>query len=313
MNWSLAFRIFYTTFYTLLLILLIALLLITPGDAIRQALNNSQLYNVFVIAGCYLLTVILAFLIYASRLYTTRSVLAAIPKTWIPIEKGDVGKSVRKMVVESLASSAIIAWNARPRIDETSTETEMKWDIRHDGWSSPAGDMQHIQYMEVILELPHLIEAKAVSLTPSLRRENGPLREYIAYLVDLDVIPESEFINAYERARFAGVALSDVEFAELMGLFAELLRSMRPADPALLSEADDASSIYAPSTTPSARSGSQDTVRTVRRTISRTLQRQPSTTSSLRSYTSSVIRLRPSASSSELPYTLHPEFSRIRT
>src|SRR5271155_5474790 len=97
------FSLFYTSFFTILNIVLFALILITPADAIHQALNNNQLYNVFVIAGCYLLTVVLAILIYGSRLYTNRSVLAAIPKAWIPVEKGDVNEKVRRMIMESLS------------------------------------------------------------------------------------------------------------------------------------------------------------------------------------------------------------------
>lgn len=116
MQSELLFRFLYNSFFTLLAIILIALLLITPADAIHQALNNNQLYNVFVVAGCYLLTLILASLIYASRLYTNRTVLAAIPKTYIPVEKGDVGKRVRKMIAESLNRSALIAWESSPRI-----------------------------------------------------------------------------------------------------------------------------------------------------------------------------------------------------
>src|ERR1700694_1834863 len=110
------FRIYYSTFFTFLSIILLALLLITPADAINQALNNNQLYNVFVIAGGYLLTLVLALIIYASRLYTNRTIIAGIPKAWIPVENGDVRKSVRKMIEESLSRSAVIAWNARPRV-----------------------------------------------------------------------------------------------------------------------------------------------------------------------------------------------------
>ncbi|RKF63502.1 putative sucrase ferredoxin domain-containing protein [Erysiphe neolycopersici] len=109
-------RFIYVGLYAFLNIILAVLLLVTPGDAIRQALDNNQLYNVFVISGCYLLTLLLAIILYTSRLYIDSATLKAIPKTWIPVESGDVNKKVRKMVVASLDRSAVIAWNSRPRI-----------------------------------------------------------------------------------------------------------------------------------------------------------------------------------------------------
>lgn len=353
MNGRLLFRIFYTTFFTILNIVLLALLLITPADAIRQALNNDQLYNVFVIAGCYLLTVLLAILIYASRLYTNKSVLQGIPKTWIPIEKGEVSKSVRKMIEASLRRSAAIAWDSRPRIasqptiivnepdsrdavaripesepdmvekgkgrDRTFlrkhiTHTEKDelivaipphqpvWgDIAHNGWSSPTSpDLPNLQYTTVILELPHLIEARAVSMAPSdpesttnppmpdlravdaLQRPSAMgLRDYIGHLISIGVFtsPKTDFLAAYEQARFAPQPLSEPEFRHLMAQFADLLRDIQPLNPAILASLDvdhpesdiddDVSSTSTPRSrslasvhTPSSRSGSEGTIRT---------------------------------------------------
>lgn len=108
-------QLLYSSTFTLLFVCLLCLLLITPGDIIRQALSNDQTYNVFVIAGVYLLTLVSAIILYASRLYTNRVVLAGIPKGWIPIEEGEVSKRVRSMVAAGLARSLAIADAARPR------------------------------------------------------------------------------------------------------------------------------------------------------------------------------------------------------
>jgi hypothetical protein len=304
----LLFRIFYTSFFTILNIALVALLLITPGDAIRQALSNKQLYNVFVVAGCYLLTVILAILIYASRLYTNRTVLTAIPKNWIPIEKGEVNTKVRKMIVASLSRNAVIAWDARPRVEPTPaaivSEPERRdpiavssdleklgrgkkkgllhkrtrdleneeetvvipppqpvWgDISHDGWASPTSpDLPNLQFTTVILELPHLIEARAVSLAPPdpkspservmpnieavqllQRPASMGLRDYINHLIAINVIRTPsitmEFVDKYEYARFGTRALGEHAFRDLMKLFAEILRGMMPLSPGILLE-----------------------------------------------------------------------------
>jgi len=286
----LLFRIFYNSFYTLLSIVLLALILITPSDAIRQALSNRQLYNVFVIAACYFVTALLALLIYASRIYTTRSVLAGIPKTFIPIEEGDVTAAVRAMIGDGLKRSALVAWNARPRVpgdlnaavdvglacplpeEQKEPKTrriarkyhrllstarrqregveeralvpsdESVWgEIRHSGWSSPTSpDLANLHYTPVILELPHLIEAKAVSLSgptqESLTLLPRPmqmgLREYVVYLLELGVLareaPWKAFLEGYEYARFSCAPLTEPEFRRLMHLFADVLRGVRP-------------------------------------------------------------------------------------
>ena len=45
--------------------------------------------------------------------------IAAIPKTWIPVEQGDVSKSVREMIVTALRRSAVVAWDAQPHAEQT--------------------------------------------------------------------------------------------------------------------------------------------------------------------------------------------------
>lgn len=181
------FRIFYSVVFSILSFLLFLLILLTPADAIYQCYKNDQLVSIFVITGAYVITFILAGLIYASRIYTNRSTLSGIPKAWIPVEKADVGKSVRRLVVEGLARSSIIAYQARPRDttgEESGPEREGEdaldqgltisnrdhppWgDISHPGWSPPSSsDLPDLEYEPVIEELPNLIEAKAVFLAP---------------------------------------------------------------------------------------------------------------------------------------------------
>lgn len=350
MNRHTLFRWWYGGIFFLLNLGLLVLLVITPGDAIRQALSNDQLYNVFVIAGCYLLTVVLAFLIYFARLYTNKSVLKAIPKNWIPIEKGEVNDKVRKIIIAQLSRSAAIAWDSRPRIPQQPativSEPENKdpvavsakdepevdekhglfhwshptekneqtvtippprpvWgDILHNGWSSPTSpDLPSLQYTTVILELPHLIEARAVSLAPpdpqSISEPPLPdvravevlqrpaamgLRDYISRLSSIGIMKDpsiaAEFLTNYEFARFSGKPLTEQQFRDLMGHFADLLRNMGPLSPAILaslgidppeSDIDDESSTSTPVTPRSrslassgavSRGGSRGTIRT---------------------------------------------------
>lgn len=109
------FRIWYSTTYTTILLLLLLILAITPGDTIYQSIKQSQIQKLFVIGGAYLLTFLIVLLIYSTRIYTHRTVLAAIPKGFIPVEDGELGKGVRRIVVKHLARSAIVAWDSRPR------------------------------------------------------------------------------------------------------------------------------------------------------------------------------------------------------
>ncbi|KAI1337388.1 hypothetical protein F5Y15DRAFT_391263 [Xylariaceae sp. FL0016] len=114
---GLFFRIVYNSIYVLLCLILAVLLLIVPADFVEQALRSThQLINLIVIAIVYVLTVLIVAFVYVLRLYVTRTVLASIPKTRIPIEKGDVGKEVRNMILASISRSAAVAWEARPKV-----------------------------------------------------------------------------------------------------------------------------------------------------------------------------------------------------
>jgi hypothetical protein len=285
---QLLFRVFYSTTYTVVFLVLVAYILLTPSDTIYQAYKSGRYVDIFVIAGVYVLTALIAILIYASRLYTNRSVLQSIPKTYMPIEKEDLPtKAVTRMIADALARSAVIAYEAQPRVPkpEDSSPTasarisalspsvnkvpnaEPTWGhIAHPGWSSPASpDLPNLQYATVIAELADLIEARAVSLAPSdplappnvdgtpmpdervveiLQRpaEMG-LREYMGQLIELQVVKDTflahEFLNLYERARFAPDPLTEVEFRALMGIFAEILRGMTGLDPLILAEIEE--------------------------------------------------------------------------
>ncbi|KAJ4989698.1 sucrase/ferredoxin domain-containing protein [Stagonosporopsis vannaccii] len=109
------FRIWYSTTYTTLLIILLILLCASPGDIIYQTIRTAEIPKLFVIGGVYVLTAIIVILVYSTRIYTNRSVLQAIPKPYVPVEEGEVGKMVRKMIVKHLRRSAIVAWDSRPR------------------------------------------------------------------------------------------------------------------------------------------------------------------------------------------------------
>ena len=157
---------------------------------------------------------------------------------------------------------------------DTVTGFEPAWGvISHPGWSSPCSpDLPNLHYEPVVRELSHLIEAKAVSLAPSdplfsyepdlnldgeeedaeapipdpvavellQRPASMGLRDYLSHLatvgmVDLEPLA-SDFVARYEYARYSGEELDEGDFRALMGVFAEILRGMRPLDVGIVEE-----------------------------------------------------------------------------
>lgn len=306
------FRVIYDSFYVFLSLIVLLLLLVTPADNVRLALQNRQNLHVLTTVVCLSATLLFVVLLYFARLYVNRTALANIPKPWIPIGRGEVNKSVRKMIVAGLSRSAAIAYESKPRATPARPPTAMTdpeqledehgraegkgrkstlgvfrlkkaptvedkmginlpphravWgEIEHYGWSSPNSlDLPNLQYSTVISELPNLIEAKALTLAPPApgpnnaadppvldpeaigllqRPDNLALRQYLTQLAELGVLAPSrttaDFISAYEYARYSTRPISNARFRELMHLFAELLRSMQPLDPAVLVALDD--------------------------------------------------------------------------
>ncbi len=184
------FRIFYSTSFTAVFTLLIIFAAVTPADTIYESYKRNRLIDIFMVAGVYVFTALVAALVYASRLYTNRSVLKDIPKTFMPVEKEDLpGRRVHRLIQDCLERSAVIAYQARPRslrlehdtanagmrmlaLTKTKSCTdqtiEPSWGpIAHPGWSSPAlKELPGLEYATVIDELVDLVEAKAVSLVP---------------------------------------------------------------------------------------------------------------------------------------------------
>ncbi|KAJ0120837.1 sucrase ferredoxin domain-containing protein [Diaporthe amygdali] len=305
------FRVIYDSFYVFLSLIVLLLLLVTPADNVRLALQNHQGLHVLTTVICLSVTLLFVVLLYFARLYVNRSALANIPKPWIPIGKGEVKKSVRKMITAGLSRSAAIAYESKPRVAPARPPTAMTeveegekeekagdkgrksalkvfklkkaptvedkmgitlpphravWgEIEHYGWASPNSfDLPNLQYSSVISELPNLIEAKALTLAPPVpdkshtqppildpeaigllqRPDNLALRQYLTQLAELGVLTPSrttaDFLSAYEYARYSTRPISNARFRELMHLFAELLRTMQPLDPAVLMELDGA-------------------------------------------------------------------------
>lgn len=279
------FRLFYSTSFTILLIIEILLLLISPGDIIYQSFAASRRLNIIAIAIVYVAVLLVSAFIIATRFYTAHTQLTAIPRSYIPIGKGDLSKSLRNLIATEFARSTAIAYHAHPRevgpddIDALSKRTTLaesgtitwsldhmkSWkEIQHPGWSSPCvRDLPGLQFDPIILEFPHLIEAKAISLAPSdpLTTQSIPgsttdlvidlrvidllqrpasmsLRQYINRLQELEMLVTDsfvgDFLTAYEFIRFSDVQLSDPEFRSLLNDFTTIMQELElPSELAL--------------------------------------------------------------------------------
>ena len=195
------FRIFYSTSFTIVFLVLVSFCAITPADKIYQSYKRNRLVDIFIITGAYVLTALFAVFLYASRLYTNRSILRDIPKTYLPIEKEDLpGKRVYRLIEECLARSAVVAYHAKPRSRRIEVEVPQAGErilaitkqtkthhhghhlteheqhllaptwgtVAHPGWQSPAAeDIPNLEFASVVNELIDLVEAKAVSLAPN--------------------------------------------------------------------------------------------------------------------------------------------------
>lgn len=223
------FRIFYSTTFTVLGFILALLLLITPGNLIYEAFRRRQIYSIFIVAGVYILTFVVAVLLYASRLYANRRALVHIPKDWSPVAKDDVAEKVRKLVTEKLEESAVVAYKSRPRNlskddgpqiqspqdnvqvirprapgNQPPIEKIPSWGIiSHPGWSSPSSsDLPNLHFDPVIRELANLIEAKAVSLAP-------PDRLYDPAAAAIDgsepPLPDAPVVELLQRSASTGL------------------------------------------------------------------------------------------------------------
>ncbi|KAF8542274.1 hypothetical protein BDD12DRAFT_825735 [Trichophaea hybrida] len=232
------FHLFYSTTFTLLSLVTLALVLIPPGDAIAQSLHKkNQIYNVIVIAGTYVLTAIVAVVLYTSRMYTFRQQLADIPKSRTYIGKGDLPSRVHTAVTKGISASAKIALISRPNAGK---EWEAVWGvINHPGWAPPSGDLKGVEYRSIILELPALLEREASDVVmhggsdPSVvvRRPHMTLRQWIENLVGIELVPKEEaevFVMLYEHARFRtkGKGIEEEEFRGLMKALKGLLAGM---------------------------------------------------------------------------------------
>jgi hypothetical protein len=235
------FHLFYSTTFTLLSLVTLALVLVPPGDAIAQALNqNKQIYNVFVIAGTYVLTAIIAVVLYTSRMYTFRRLLADIPKSCVPIGKSDLPSRAHTAVTKGISKSADIALISRPNGGK---EWEPVWGvINHPGWAPPGGELKGVEYRSIVLELPGLLEREAGDIVMQGGSDPGvvvrlpymTLRQWMENLVGMELAPRDEaevFLTMYERARFRtrGKGIEEGEFRGLMKALKGLLAGMGTA------------------------------------------------------------------------------------
>jgi hypothetical protein len=299
------FSIWYSSAFLTLAFITGVATLVSPIDLVYGCIRIKNVPNGIAVGAVYIATLVVAFFIWSSRIYTNRAVLKEIPRSYIPVDKGEVPRIVHKLIRKQWERSAIVAWDTRPRDvrkelaemgheeDEerhgisallrshTKKRTVVALDvalaawghISHPGWSSPANAaLPNLEYYRVIVELPNLIEAKAVSLAPldPIFLQNGALessitpfpdarivallqrpatqglREYLTRLGEFNLIkpPDAaeEFLTQYEMARFSTSSLTEKQFQNLMAAFSALLTGMTELEAAVIETELDGSS-----------------------------------------------------------------------
>ena len=288
------FQIWYSSVFLTIAFITWVATLVSPTDLIWTCIRIKNIPNGIAVGAIYVGTLVIGFFIWSSRIYTNRAALKEIPRAYIPVDKGEVPRKVHKMIKKQWERSAIVAWDSRPR-DLTEELAEVRqsqeserhgihgllhpraekrtviapdvslaaWGtISHPGWSSPANAaLPNLEYYRVFVELPNLIEAKAVSLAPPdpvfneigvamdtsvepipdarivallQRPATQGLREYLTQLGDFNLInpPDAaeDFLAQYEQARFSTCSLSEKQFQNLMAAFSTLLTGMTELD-----------------------------------------------------------------------------------
>lgn len=222
---AILFRIFYSTTFTLVFLLTVAFAAAGPIDALYQSYRRNRLIDIFIIAGIYVLTALLAVLLYSTRLYTNRQLLKDIPKTYMPTDKRELGnRRVGRLVEDCRNRANVVGYLARPRARRVEKEVgyagarirtllkpehskesrifDPQWGtISHPGWSSPAArETPNLDYNTVVGELTDLIEARAVSLAPvDLSPGPGNHRHTMVdeYIIEALRRPEEQGMRGY--------------------------------------------------------------------------------------------------------------------
>jgi len=244
------FHLFYSTTFTLLSLILVALVLVPLGDAIAQSRNYARptrLANVFVLSGCYLATAVIAVVLYTSRMYAFRRLLADIPKATPPVGRRDLPKRIHAAVTRGISRSAGIALRARPCVGDAEGGEKVWGVVNHPGWAPPGGELKGVEYRALVTELPALLEREAVEMVvrgmgtvdPGVvaRPPSVTLRAWLENMVAMDFAPRDEsevFVALYERARFRirGKGIEEGEFRALMKALKALRSGMRGSPPA---------------------------------------------------------------------------------
>ncbi|KAG0001128.1 hypothetical protein BGZ65_003767, partial [Modicella reniformis] len=154
--------------------------------------------NLAVFAGSYVLLGILATIFGFSRYVTVKLARQAIPKTYMPITREDLPKTVYEFVQSELDRVARLTKRAQPLLEEGG----------HPGWGKPGSPLHDTHFKTIMASTPVFIEKAAIRHSLDLARPpNKSISEYIYMLMDRKLINRDfglEYIAGYEQARFGG-------------------------------------------------------------------------------------------------------------
>lgn len=209
-----------------LLLCLIAFIVATPVDTVIQSHDTGQFWNAIVILGAYVLTLVIALVIYIARIVSTKRALNSIPHAYFIGQVASMPSACVAVIQQEQARCADLAKRVEPP----------KGQVSHAGMMPPTisegGRLVDTPYADVIAVSSSMIGSKASAFHPSFGRPIGmPLREYLGFLQDYGILPVNsvvtDFLAQYEYARFSGRLLTELEFDQYMEACRKLLVSLQ--------------------------------------------------------------------------------------
>ncbi|RHZ77636.1 hypothetical protein Glove_174g121 [Diversispora epigaea] len=210
----------YTSSLFFLMLLTIAALGISAFDIVHLGLKagNKKYYFVVVASGSYFLMGFVAVLLGLRRLITVKKELANIPKSYVPIDKKHVPKSVYELIRTKLEHVSGITAESKPRPE----------DGAQPGWGRPGKELDKIHFKTSIVDTFPLIEKTAFEHLQLKRHPSMSVKRFIEFLVENRAIDYNlgyAYVEGYEKARFSEDEILEENYTEFMKVVFNLLRN----------------------------------------------------------------------------------------
>ncbi|CAG8432878.1 4707_t:CDS:10 [Diversispora eburnea] len=173
--------------------------------------GNKKYYFVVVASSSYFLMGFVAVLLGLRRLITVKKALANIPKSYVPIGKKHVPKSVYELIRTKLEHVSDITAEGKPRPEDGAKP----------GWGRPGKELDKIHFKTSIVDTFPLIEKTALEHLKLKRHPSMSVKRFIEFLVENKAIDYNlgyAYVEGYEKARFSEDEILEENYTEFMKL-----------------------------------------------------------------------------------------------